>query len=115
MASVVILGGGFGGLAAATELRTLLGDGHDITLVDRRDHFYMGFAKLWDLGGARPLADGTRSLSRLEARGIRFLRAAVTAIDPQRRVVTTDDGTLHADALLVAVGAVPSPAHRALL
>jgi sulfide:quinone oxidoreductase len=115
MASVVILGGGFGGLAGANELRTLLGDGHDITLVDRNDRFYMGFAKLWDLGGVRPLADGTRSLSRLEARGIRFLRSAVTAIDPEQRSVTTDGGTLAADAVLVALGAGPNPAHRALL
>ena len=83
MASILILGGGFGGLAAAHELRTLLGDGHDVTLVDRHDRFYMGFAKLWDLGGMRPLADGTRDLSRLEARGIRFLQSEITAIDPR--------------------------------
>ncbi len=37
MASVLILGGGFGGLAAAHELRALLGDDHDITLVDRKE------------------------------------------------------------------------------
>ena len=115
MASVVILGGGFGGLAAANELRVVLGDGHDITLVDRNDRFYMGFAKLWDLAGVRPLADGSRSLSRLEARGIRFLRTAVIAIDPDQRSVTTRDGTLKADALLVALGAGPNPAHRGLL
>jgi sulfide:quinone oxidoreductase len=115
MAGVVILGGGFGGLAAANELRTRLGDDHEITLVDRNDRFYMGFAKLWDLGGIRPLADGTRRLSRLEARGIRFLQTAITAIDPEQRTVTTDSETLSADALLVALGAVPDPDHRRLL
>jgi sulfide:quinone oxidoreductase len=115
MASVLILGGGFGGLAAAHELTTLLGDDGDITLVDRNDRFYMGFAKLWDLGGIRPLAHGTRELSRLEARGIRFLQTAISAIDPEQRTVTTDDETLAADALLVALGAVPNPAHRRLL
>ena len=115
MADIVILGGGFGGLAAADELRTRLGDGHEITLVDRNDRFYMGFAKLWDLGGIRPLAGGTRQLSRLEARGIRFLQTAITAIDPEQRTVTTDRETLSADALLVALGAVPSPDHRRLL
>ena len=69
MADVVILGGGFGGLAAAHELRALLGDSHVITLVDRNDRFYMGFAKLWDLGGVRPraasiLSRGTATLVR---------------------------------------------------
>src|SRR5487761_333056 len=105
MADVVILGGGFGGLAAAHELRALLGDSHVITLVDRNDRFYMGFAKLWDLGGVRPLALGTRSLSRLEAHGVRFVQSAVIAIDPEQRSVTTARTTLEADALLVALGA----------
>jgi sulfide:quinone oxidoreductase len=115
MASIVILGGGFGGLAAAHELRSLLGEGHEITLVDHDDRFYMGFAKLWDLAGVRPLAGGTRNLSSLGAQGIRFLRSPVAAIDPERHSVTTADGNLFADALLVALGADPSPAHRQLL
>jgi sulfide:quinone oxidoreductase len=115
MASIVILGGGFGGLAAANELRSFLGKSHEITLVDRDDRFYMGFAKLWDLAGVRGLAGGTRSLSSLGGRGIRFLRSPVTAIDPERHRVTTGVGTLSADALLVALGADRSPAHHELL
>lgn len=115
MSHLVILGGGFGGLAAAHELSTLLGDGHEITLVDRADEFYMGFAKLWELAGTRPLAAGTRSLRGLEARGVRFLRAEVEAIDPAARRVTTSEGELEADALLVALGTSASPAQRELL
>jgi sulfide:quinone oxidoreductase len=115
MVSVVILGGGFGGLAAAHELRPLLGENDQVTLIDRHDRFHMGFAKLWDLAGARALADGTRQLSRLEDRGIQFLQAAITAVDPERRQVTTERGTLTADALLVALGANANPAHLALL
>lgn len=115
MANVLILGGGFGGLAAAHELRALLGDDHEITVIDRSPHFYMGFAKLWDLAGTRPLADGTVALSRLEARGIRFRQSDITAIDPEKRVVTTDDGPQVADAVLVALGAGPNPRHLEML
>jgi sulfide:quinone oxidoreductase len=115
VAKVLVLGGGFGGLAAAHELRALLGDDHEITLIDRNDRFYMGFAKLWDLGGVRPLADGTAALSRLEARGIHFLQTTITAIDPEARTVATAEGRLPADALLVALGAGPSAAHLDLL
>ncbi len=113
MANVIILGGGFGGLAAATRLRELVGDAHDITVVDRAEGFAMGFAKLWDLAGQRPMAAGTRPLANLAAHGIRHLRTEITAIDG--RTVRTSDGELRADLLLVALGAVSSPAHLAML
>ncbi len=58
----MILGGGFGGLAAAHELRTSYPE-VDVSLFDRRDHSFIGFAKLWDLVGIRPLTGGTRSLT----------------------------------------------------
>ena len=115
MAHVVILGGGFGGLAAVDTLRSRLGDSADITLVDRNDRFFMGFAKLWDLGGIRPLDEGTARLSRLADRGVHFVQADVTAIDPEARRVETSAGTFEADALLVALGSPNNPAHRQLL
>jgi sulfide:quinone oxidoreductase len=83
-------------------------------LVDRSDTFAMGFAKLWDLAGARPLEAGTRSLHGLADRGIRFVHAEVTAFDSEARHVATTDGDVDADAVLVALGAGPSPPHRAM-
>lgn len=115
MAHVVVLGGGFGGLAAATALRDGLGADDTVTLIDQRDEFFVGWAKLWDLGNVRPLGDGTRSLSSLRGRGIDVRREAIERIDPTTRVVTTSGGTLEADALVVALGAGPSPEHRAWL
>ena len=115
MARVLILGGGFGGLAAAHELRTLLSADDEIVLVDANDRFFMGFAKLWDLAGTRSLDDGTRWLRDLDKHGITFRRATISAIDGAARSVTTSNGTLQADAMLVALGAGPAPAHRALL
>ena len=115
MARVLILGGGFGGLAAAHELRDLLGDGDEIVLVSRSEQFFMGFAKLWDLAGMRPIDQGTVQLSRLSEHGVRYLQAEVTAIDAERRAVTTSAGDLEGDALLVALGDVPAPGHLDLL
>ena len=45
MARTLILGGGFGGITVATELRRELGDDHEVVLVDRREGFFMGLAK----------------------------------------------------------------------
>jgi sulfide:quinone oxidoreductase len=109
MASILILGGGFGGLAAAHELRARLPDNHEVTVVAADDRFYAGFAKLWDLVGTRPLEQGTASLSILEQHGIHFVQTRVTAIDPSERRVETEAGSFSADFLLVALGAGPGP------
>jgi sulfide:quinone oxidoreductase len=114
VAGVLVLGGGFGGLAAAKELRSLLPDA-EVTLVDRAGSFYMGFAKLWDLAGFRPLAEGTVPLSRLEERGVRFVRAGITGIEPDKLRVETTEGPIEADAILVALGAGVPPRHAELL
>lgn len=105
MARILILGGGFGGLAAAHELRRRLPQEHTVAVVDRRQRFFVGYAKLWDLAGLRPLEEGSRPLERLAARGIDFLHAEILEVDPRRRAVRTRDGTLEGDFLVVALGA----------
>lgn len=108
MAHVMVLGGGFGGLAAAHELRRGLPGEHEITLLAADDRFFVGFAKLWDLVGTRPLEQGTGRLAALEEYGIHFVHAKVTAIDPERRRVETSAGSFDADFVVVALGAADS-------
>jgi sulfide:quinone oxidoreductase len=115
MARVLVLGSGFGGLAAANELRSVLPDKDEVVVISASDQFFMGFAKLWDLAGARPLADGTRSVNALSDRGIRFVHGEVTTIDPTSMAVSTTAGDLDGDAMVVALGAVPSQRHRQLI
>ncbi|MGH3734549.1 MAG: FAD-dependent oxidoreductase [Micromonosporaceae bacterium] len=115
MARALVLGGGFGGLAAAHELRRRLPAGDEVTLVAASETFYVGFAKLWDLAGVRPLADGTRPLAHLERHGITYLHAEVTGIDPAARTVGTSRGELSGDGMVIALGAGWQPKHLALL
>jgi sulfide:quinone oxidoreductase len=115
MAHVLILGGGFGGLAAAQELRERLTPDDEITLVDRSDRFYIGFAKIWDLVGMRPLEEGTGRLENLDRHGVRYVRAEIESLDPESRTVRTSAGDFTGDALLVALGAADDPAHVAML
>ena len=102
---VLILGGGFGGIAAANRLRALLDPSDEIVLADRGTHFMMGFRKSTAVVGRAPMQDGQRALSALNDRGIRFLNADIAAIDPAARAATVGGDRIEADALLVALGA----------
>jgi sulfide:quinone oxidoreductase len=58
MKRVLILGGGFGGIATARRLKQKLADEVEVILVDRRDHFMVGFRKSWALVGESSLEEG---------------------------------------------------------
>jgi sulfide:quinone oxidoreductase len=105
MNRILILGGGFGGIAAALTLRDRLDPADEIVLVDRRTSFAMGLRKNWGIAGIEPHAAGERPIARLAERGIRVEQASVTAIDPAGRAAEVDGRRLEADALVVALGA----------
>ena len=109
MKRVLILGGGFGGLATAHRLKQRLAPEDEVILVDRRDYFMVGFRKTWALIGESPLEAGQRSLDSLTSLGIRVMRDPVTVIDPAARVATMGDQRISADALVVALGAELAP------
>jgi len=107
---VLILGAGFGGLTTANLLQknlSLSSVKHQISIVDSKDYFIMGLVNLWILSGIRTLDDSKIALSRLENKGIRYLNAEVTAIDPVSRTVTIKRNStprLEYDYLVIALG-----------
>ncbi len=66
--TVLILGGGVGGLVAANRLRKALPEPHRIVLVDREPSYTFAPSLLWVMTGARSAEQITRPLARLEAR-----------------------------------------------
>jgi sulfide:quinone oxidoreductase len=102
---VLVLGAGFGGLELSTMLSDALGDGVEVTLIDRSDSFVFGFSKL-DVMFGHESAEAVRlPYAEITKPGVRFLRETVTAIDPGTRSVTTDAGTHETDVLVIALGA----------
>ena len=104
---VVILGGGFGGLAAARALRRAP---VRITLVDRRNHhlfqpllYQVATAALNPADIAYPI----RSVLRRQ-QNARTILARAERVDPERRRVELADGHLDYDYLVVATGATHS-------
>ncbi|MGA3407125.1 MAG: FAD/NAD(P)-binding oxidoreductase, partial [Candidatus Bathyarchaeia archaeon] len=107
---ILILGGGFGGLAAADTLRRGLGSEHKVTLVDRQQLFFMGLTKLWVLNGTRQVGENAGNRTSLVSRGIDFLEAEVTTINTSKREVRVRQQKMSYDYLIVALGAEYSPA-----
>ncbi len=107
---ILILGGGFGGLAAANELRRKLELEHKITLVDRQPLFMMGLTKLWVLNGSRRVGENAGNRASLAKRAINFLEGEVTAISVPNQEVRVGKQQLLYDYLIIALGADYSPA-----
>jgi sulfide:quinone oxidoreductase len=102
---VLVLGGGFGGIAAAVALRARLAPADEIVLVERRTTFVMGLRKNWALLDPNALAQGERPLSLLADRGIRVVTGTIGAIHPAERTAEVDGARWEGDALVVALGA----------
>jgi NADH dehydrogenase len=101
---VVIVGGGFGGLACA---RALDGSPVDVVLLDRRNH-HLFTPLLYQVATAllnpSDIAYPLRSAFRRSA-NVRFRLGAATGVDLDARVVRTQDGEeLPYDSLVLATG-----------
>lgn len=103
--TVVILGGGTGGLVAANTLRKLLDQDHRVILVDRQQDHLFAPSLLWLMLGMRRPERIRRPLARLSGKGIDFDCAEITALDLSARTVTTSRGAIAYDYLVVALGA----------
>ena len=102
---VLVLGAGFGGLEVATRLSEALGEAADVVLLDKGAGFVLGYSKLDVMFGRMPESAVVHSYTGLNKRGVRFVRAVVTAIDPAARRVETSAGRFEGDVLVVALGA----------
>jgi sulfide:quinone oxidoreductase len=103
--SILVLGGGVGGLVAANELRKALPKKHRIILVERDPAFVFAPSLLWLMTGDRTADQISRPLARLEKKGIEVVRGEIQRIDAERREVLVDGRILAGDFLIVALGA----------
>src|SRR5574341_570121 len=107
--TILILGGGVGGLVAAHGLRERLGREHRIIVVEESPQHIFAPSLLWLMVNWRSAAQITGDLGRLRRQGIEFVQAEIQTIDPAARKVTTSAGEFTADYLIIALGAELAP------
>ena len=103
--TVLILGGGIGGLVTARELRKKLDSNHRIILVDREERHLFQPSLLWLMTGDRESSKISRDLAGLERKGIEVINGEIDSIDPKSKMINVADQTITADYLVVSLGA----------
>lgn len=107
--TVLVLGGGVGGVVAATRLRRLLPPGDRVVLIDReRQHLFQP-SLLWVLVGRRGPERIQRPLDGLRRRGIEVLTGEITALDLEARRLLVDGSEITGEAVIVSLGAELAP------
>jgi sulfide:quinone oxidoreductase len=99
---VVILGGGFGGVATAV---ALAGTDCAVTLIDRLETNYLAGDNPFVVVGGSDRAPASRRLSDIGRFGVRFVEAEIDRIDVAEKAVMTSAGEFDFDYLVVSLGA----------
>lgn len=106
---ILILGAGFGGLEAATSLSQRLDSSHQITLIDKNDHFIIGFSKFDVMFGRRP-AEAVKSFYKnIAADNVNFVQDTIEHLDLNNKKVITHTAEFDYDFLIIALGAELMP------
>ncbi len=102
MHRVAILGGGFGGGAAAMSLAQI--PSVSVTVIDRASVTYLGAEFPFVATGTRTVDETSRTAAPLLEAGVRFVRGDIQEIDLDAKAVHTSAGTVAYDSLVVALG-----------
>lgn len=107
--TIVILGGGVGGMIAANELRAKLSMEHKVVLIERNAEHAFAPSFLWLMTGDRKPEQVRRPLRSLLRRGVEFVHTSAEVVDLQTRRVITKSGEFSFDYLIIALGAELAP------
>ena len=106
MAHIVIVGAGVGGLPCAYEMKEELGNTHQITIINERDHFQFTPSNPWVAVGWRTKENISVPLSPVLAKkGINFIQDRVTKIDAENNKLEVSNGdSVDYDYLVITTG-----------
>jgi sulfide:quinone oxidoreductase len=107
--TILILGGGVGGIVAANRLRSRLAPEHRVIVVEKNAEHTYAPSFLWLMTGDRRADQIRRPLKSLLDKGVELKLSSVEAIDLPGRKVLTNGAELVFDYMVVALGAELAP------
>jgi len=107
--TILVLGGGIGGVVAASLLRKRLPREHRVILVERNAEHVFPPSLLWLMVGKRRKEQISRPIARLAKSGIEIVSGEIERIDPQARTARVAGRDIAADYMVVALGAELAP------
>ena len=107
--TVIVVGGGTGGLVAACRLRQRLDRRARVILVTRETRSCFAPSLLWVMTGDRQPDSICLDLRQLRVKGIEVVEAEAAGADLSARDLQTSAGSLSYDRLVLAVGADLAP------
>ncbi len=103
--TILVLGGGIGGVVTASRLRKKLPREHRVVLIEREPNYVFAPSFLWLMTGLRTPEKISRPLSKIAKQGVELVRGEIESIDPARRAVQVNGKKLTGDYLVIALGA----------
>ncbi|HET7404842.1 MAG TPA: FAD/NAD(P)-binding oxidoreductase [Candidatus Bathyarchaeia archaeon] len=107
--TILVLGGGVGGLVASNLLKKKLGDRANVMVVERKREFQFPPSYPWLMLGMRKPEQVQKSLTLLERKGIDVVNDEVLSIDVEGKNVKTRGDKFSFDYLIIALGAEYAP------
>lgn len=107
--TILVLGGGIGGVVVATQLRKKLPNEHRVVLIERETDHVFSPSLLWLMIGQRTAEKISRPIENLEKSGIELIRGEISKIEPGTHSIVIGEKELSGDYLIVALGAELNP------
>ena len=109
MKTILILGGGVGGIVTANELSSSIGGEHNIVLIEKNKEHTFAPSYLWLMNGYRNKKQICVPLKSLLKKNIEVVNANVSEIVPDEHKVKAGEKEYHYDFLVIALGADLAP------
>jgi sulfide:quinone oxidoreductase len=103
--TILVLGGGVGGVVAANELHTKLKDKAKILVAERNPQQSFPSSYLWVMTGDRQANSISRDITGLERKQIELVAGEIESIDTKAKKATVAGRDIEYDFLIIALGA----------